>query len=118
MATDSFKLIIRKMRSFCLAFIVVTSSCVFAFGQCKTIDAEAKVTDTQGGSKNGKIVFEIKSLRGEGFTINVFGPNGFHKIGLEKKELENLTKGKYLIVIASKREEDNYCPKSIDVTIN
>src|SRR5689334_257000 len=98
MATYFFKLIKRKMRSLCLACIVLMGSCMFAFGQCKAIDAEAKVTDTQGGSKNGKIVLEIKSSRGEGFTINLFGPNGFRKIGLDKKEIENLTKGKYLIV--------------------
>jgi hypothetical protein len=98
--------------------MLLIGSCVFAFGQCKTIDAEAKVTDTQGGAKNGKIVLEIKTSRDNRFTINLFGPNGFRKIDLDTKEIENLTKGKYLIVIASKKEEDNYCPKSINVTIN
>lgn len=107
-----------KMRVSCLIVIAFLGSSSLAFGQCKTIEASATVTDTQGGAKNGKIVLEIKNLAQSQFQISLFEPQGKRRINLEQKEFDNLPKGKYLIVIVGKKEEDNYCPKSIDVTIN
>ena len=99
-----------------LLFSVLAVGC---FAQCKTIDAEVKVTNTdENGAQKPGIAVEIKGANKTSFRVSLFGPDRTNELNVEKFSFENLAKGKYLIVIVGKREEDNYCPKSINVTIN
>ena len=92
-----------------------------AFAQCKKIDAEAKVAEVAGTSEESKtssIVIDFKGRKSEDFTVSLFGPNRNNELNTEKSEFRNLSQGTYLIVIVGKRERDNYCPQSINITIN
>ena len=97
---------------------------LFSFGiingnaQCKELAAEAKVVKATDGSDLASIVVELKDHNSNNFRFNLFGPNHNNELNVEKTTFTNLAKGKYLIVIVSKREDDNLCPKSITVTIN
>lgn len=97
---------------------ILLGSYSFCFGQCKTINVEAKITNTEGGLKNGKIVLDLKNSRVDDFSISLFGSKTQNKLKVDKAEIDNLAKGSYLIVIVGRKEQDNYCPKSINVTIN
>jgi len=99
-------------------FLCVASN---TFGQCKKIEAEANVaeiTATSGDSKTSSIVIDFKGRKSEDFTVSLFGPNRNNELNTEKSEFRNLSRGTYLIVIVGKRERDNYCPQSINITIN
>jgi len=97
---------------------------LFSFGiltchaQCKELAAEAKVVKATDGSDQASIEVELKDHNSNNFKFSLFGPNHKNELNVEKTTFTNLPKGKYLIVIASKREDDNLCPKSITVTIN
>ena len=106
------------MRLSLKVLIVLLGVCSVGFAQCKKIVAETIVTHTQNGSSNGKIVLEIKDSRKEDFSISLFGPRAQNKIKIDKTEIDRLSKGKYLIVVVGKREDDNYCPRSIEVIVN
>jgi hypothetical protein len=92
---------------------------VSAIAQCRQIEAEAKVIKSSSGNGTSSIVLEYKDNRGvDKFQVNLFGPNRKNQLNVEKTSFENLEAGKYLIVIVAKKEGDNYCPKSINVTVN
>lgn len=92
-----------------------------AFAQCKKIEAEAKVVEVGGGpgeSMTRSIIIDFKGRSSEDFTVSLFGPNRNNELHSTKSEFRNLSRGTYLIVIVGKREGDNYCPQSINITIN
>lgn len=107
-------LAIKILTSLLLGFGAVSS-----FAQCRKIDADAKVVrelnDTSGKQS---ITIDFKGANKETFKVSLFGPERKNEINVEKSTFNNLNEGKYIIVIVGKREEDNYCPKSINVTIN
>jgi len=104
--------------SFLLVLTITLFSTISALAQCRQIDVEAKVVKAEGVNSKSGILIEYKDARSAGkFQVNVFGPNRNNQLNMEKTSFENLAPGKYLIVIVSKREGE-YCPKSIDVTIN
>jgi hypothetical protein len=91
------------------------------FAQCKKIEAEARVVEVAGASvesKTSSIVIDFKGRRSEDFTVSLFGPKKNNELNTDKSEFRNLSKGAYLIVIVGKKEGDNYCPQSINITIN
>lgn len=111
---------IRKLLTFNL-FVLFLCLASNVFGQCKKIEAEAKVVEVAGTapeSKSKSIVIDFKGRKSEDFTVSLFGPQKNNELYTEKTEFRNLSKGTYLIVIAGKREKDNYCPQSINITIN
>ena len=92
---------------------------ILCFAQCKNIDAAAKVVKTpQDTNCNQSIIIEFKNGKKDLFSVSVFAPDRNNILNSDKTEFNNLSQGKYLIVIVGKREEDNYCPKSINTTIN
>ena len=107
------------LRSKIFATIFLALGTIASFAQCKEIDAVAKVV--KGASdvgKNQSIQLEIKGSNLRNLEVRVFGPSRRNILRSNKTEFNNLASGKYLVVISAKREEDNYCPKSINVTIN
>ena len=100
-----------------LAVLCLCFCSLGVFAQCKKIDAEAKVVQAEG-SNSRSITIEIKSGQPSQFTISLFGPGKKNELNVNKTEFHNLSPGKYMVVIVGKREEDNYCPKSINVTVN
>ncbi len=96
----------------------------FSFGimncsaQCRELAAEAKVVKAPDGTDRASIEVDIKNQNSSNFKLSLFGPQRKNELDVHKTTFTNLEKGKYLIVIVSRREEDNYCPKSITVTIN
>jgi len=97
---------------------------LFSFGimncnaQCKELAAEAKVVKAADGSEKASIEIDLKDHNEANFKFSLFGPDQKNELNVEKTTFNDLAKGKYLIVIVSKKEDDNYCPKSITVTIN
>ncbi len=108
---------IRKLLTINL-FVLFLCLASNVFAQCKKIDAEAKVVQVSGESQTKSIVIDFKGRKSEDFTISLFGPNKNNELHTDKSEFLNLSKGSYLIVIVGKREGDNYCPQSINITIN
>jgi hypothetical protein len=103
------------------ALLLLTTFATTGFSQCKKIDATAKVVDETGdvNTAQGKsIVVDIKSSSKDKFEVSLFGPNRKNELHTDKTEFQNLSSGKYLIVIVGKKEEDNYCPQPINITIN
>ena len=102
-----------------VAAFFLTLGTIFSFAQCKEIVADAKVVKTASDINSHKsILVEINGSNPNSFRINFFGPGRNNILDSDKTEFNNLVSGKYLIVIVGKREQDNYCPKSINVTIN
>jgi hypothetical protein len=97
---------------------------LFSFGimngnaQCKELAAEAKVVKTTDGSDLASIEVDLKNHNSANFKISLFGPERKNELDVQKTTFTNLVKGKYQIVIVSKREDDNYCPKTITITSN
>ena len=97
---------------------------LFSFGimnchaQCKELAAEAKVVKATDGSDRASIEVDLKNQNTSDFKFSLFGPERKNELDVQKTTFTDLVKGKYLIVIVSRREQDNYCPKSITVTIN
>jgi hypothetical protein len=86
---------------------------------CKSFKVEAKVTDTVGGGSNGSVELDIPDMsRIKGLSINLFGPKKKNRLGLSDPIISGLEKGKYLVVVSSNEEGNNFCPVSINVTIN
>lgn len=106
---------LEPVRTKILVTLILVCGFLTSFSQCKNIDADAKAT---AGLNGNSIVVDIKNSRTDLFKISVFGPNKQNILNSEKSEFNNLSSGKYLVVIVGRREEDNYCPKSINVTIN
>jgi hypothetical protein len=100
-----------------LAVLCLCLCSLGVFGQCKNIDAEANVIPTQESTSRA-ITIEFKNGQSNNFTVSLFGPDKKNELSANKTTFDNLAPGKYLIVIVGKREEDNYCPKSINVTVN
>ena len=97
----------------------LTLGTIISFAQCKEIVADAKVVKMSSDiNSNKSIVVEIKGADPNSLRLSLFGPNRKNILDSDKTEFNNLVSGKYLIVIVGKREPDNYCPKSINVTIN
>src|SRR5687768_10635767 len=91
--------------------LVTTFLCfglISSFAQCKNIEAGARVAETSAGTS---IIIDFKNSRTDLFKISLFGPNKNNVLNSEKIEFNNLSSGKYLIVIVGKRDDDNYCPK-------
>ena len=86
--------------------------------QCKTIEAEVSTIDAKGKNEKGSIAIDLKGTDVKKLTINLFGPGAKNQLGSQKTEFRNLEAGKYTVVIAGKKEEDNFCPFSKEVTIN
>jgi len=102
-----------------VAAFFLTLGTIFSFAQCKEIVAHANVVKAPSDLNSDKsIKVEIKGSNANSLRINLFGPNRKNILESDKTEFNNLVSGKYLIVIVGKREQDNYCPKSINVTIN
>lgn len=107
-----------------LRFKVIATACftlvtIMSFAQCKEINVEAKVvkgTNEIGASQS--ILVDIKESNSNSFQLSLFGPQRNNILNTDKTEFNNLVSGKYLVVIIGRREKDNYCPKSINVTIN
>lgn len=111
-------------RLFRLKRLKILACLLFSFGimnciaQCKELDADAKIVKTVNESDKASIEVDLKSHNKGAFRLSLFGPHQKNELNVEKTTFDDLVKGKYLIVIVSKREEDNYCPKSITLTIN
>src|SRR5690349_13950323 len=104
---------------FLSVLIIMLIASASAMAQCRQIEAEAKVTKSPSGDGTSTIVLEFKDNRGvDRFQVSLFGPNRKNQLNVEKTSFENLVTGKYLVVIVGKKEGDNYCPKSINVTVN
>ena len=88
------------------------------YGQCKKFSAEAKVIHTTNDDTNGAIEIEIRSISPNDLTVNLFGPRRKNRLGLSEFVIRDLEKGDYLLVVSPKKEGDNVCPVSINVTIN
>jgi hypothetical protein len=101
-----------------IAIIFLSLGTIVSFAQCKEINAEAKVVKRgSDAGANQSISVEIKHSNSS-YELNLFGPHKNNILRSDKTEFNNLPSGKYLIVIVGKREEDNYCPKSITITVN
>lgn len=101
-----------------LASLVLMLAFIGAFGQsqCKQIEASAKVVTSDKGKS---IVVEFTDSKVEQrVLLSLFGPNEKRELNVSKTSFDNLFDGKFLIVVVGKTEEDNYCPKTISVTIN
>ncbi|MEP6734596.1 MAG: hypothetical protein ABJA70_03695 [Chryseolinea sp.] len=100
--------------------LILLFGSIASFAQCKQIDVEAKVIKSENSIDAGSNI--VITYRGASsspsFTVNLFGPNRKNELDVNKTTFENLEKGDYIIIIVGKREEDNYCPKSIKLTIN
>ncbi|MEJ1241732.1 hypothetical protein WBG78_26545 [Chryseolinea sp. T2] len=92
-------------------------SSVSAIAQCKEIKAEAKVIKANEGKSTIQIEFKDNQSASR-FQMNLFGPKRNNQLNTDKTTFEDLTAGEYLIVIVSKKEGDNYCSKSLKVTVN
>jgi len=102
-----------------LSTLILVFGSIISFAQCKNIDADIKIVKTVNDTNNSKsIVIDFKGSRSESFKVSLFTPDRKNILNSEKTEFNNLDNGKYLVVIVGKREEDHYCPKSINVTIN
>lgn len=97
-----------------LLILVVESR---ASAQCKTLDIRITVESVKAGER-GSILIDLNSNDAKKLTINIFGPGAKNQLGSQKTEFKNLAAGKYTVVIAGKKEEDNFCPFSKEVTIN
>jgi hypothetical protein len=100
-----------------LACLLFSFGIINCHAQCKELAAEAKVVKTEG-SDRASIEVDLKNQNSNNFKFSLFGPDRKNELDVQKTVFSDLAKGKYLIVIVSRREDDNYCPKSITVTIN
>ena len=109
----------RTLKALIITCIFIWIPGQIAYCQCKSIRAEAKVSNTSGGADNGVITLELDGgLNKNDFTISLFAPDKKNRLQVSEFVFDNLKKGKYLVVVSAKHERDNFCPKSINVTIN
>jgi hypothetical protein len=108
----------KPLRPLAIIFFLVTLFCSPGFGQCKKFSAETKVIHTTNEGANGAIEIEIRGISTDELSVNLFGPKRKNRLGLSELVINGLEKGDYLLVLSPKKEGDNICPVSINVTIN
>ncbi len=106
------------VKSLLVVFALILCSGTGCFAQCKEIKAEAKVINTTNGARNGKITVEVKNVNKGEYVVSLFAPDRNNKLSLDTNEISNLPKGTYLVVVSEKAGKGNYCPMTINVTIN
>lgn len=97
---------------------IALCSSLFAVAQCRQIEAEAKVVASAAGKRTPTLVIEYKDgINPKKFYVNLFGPDRQNQLNSEKTSFDELPPGKYLVVIVARSEADNYCPKSLEITV-
>lgn len=103
--------------------ILIISAFVFlrfgivANAQCEKINAEVSI-GTKEPNEKGTILIELNGIDVKKVSISLFGPGAKNQLGTQKTEFKGLESGKYIVVIAGKKEEDNFCPFSKEIIIN
>jgi hypothetical protein len=112
------------MKSFISFRLFVLFLAIFFYTQsgwaqrsCEEIKVTVEIFPTSEGKDNGKIQLKFNSNESL-FHIHLFQAGHETKLKLNKKDIENLKKGTYRIVITGKNEDSVYCPKQFEVNIN
>jgi hypothetical protein len=85
--------------------------------KCNEINASFEIIrDTSGGSNNS-IKIDIKEVEMSSLIISLVGPKKIFLNDVNEKEIRNLAKGTYSLVIVGRDETSGYCPKHFQVFI-
>jgi hypothetical protein len=85
--------------------------------KCNEIKASFEIIrDTSGGSNNS-IKIDIKEVEMSSLIISLVGPKKIFLNDVNEKEIRNLAKGTYSLVIVGRDESSGYCPKHFQVII-
>ena len=108
----------KPLRIKILMVVILACGAIKSFAQCKNIDADVKIVEAVNNIDGNSILVDFKNSNSNAFKVSLFVPDKKNILNSDKTEFKNLNSGKYLVVIVGKRDEDNFCPKSINVTIN
>lgn len=81
---------------------------------CDPIDVEVHQKSTDPGAT---IEVDLKGQDVSRFSINLIMPKGRQILDAKTLMFNNLERGKYIVVVTSTDENDNYCPTYINVSI-
>lgn len=66
--------------------------------------------------QDNKVVLEVSGLKGKQI-MHIIGNKGFAKQNISQAELNNLSKGSYVLVVIDQKDSENYCQKHFDFII-
>lgn len=99
--------------------LLISVASISSLAQCRQIDADVSVLKDDTNDGKSSVSIEYKNARdASDFQVSIFGPDKKNELNSNKTLFAGLPPGKYLIVIVAKKEGSNYCPKSINVTVN
>ncbi|GAB1445348.1 hypothetical protein MASR2M41_10370 [Flammeovirgaceae bacterium] len=78
------------------------------------IEVHQKSSDRGWGTN---IEIDLKNKDISRFNINLMMPKGGHILDAKTLVFSNLESGKYIVVVTSRDENDNYCPTYVNVSI-
>ena len=120
----NFKLLIDIMppksflNNYLTVVLVLTFGIADAQSDCKDIKATIQVIEAGQKSKEASLTIDFNGQASTSFTVSIIGPKSYFKRDVREKEVKELGKGTYTIVFVGKREEDNFCMKHLEFTIN
>lgn len=82
-------------------------------GTCLPIDMEVRQKPSGTGAS---IEIDLKGRDKEGYSINLIMPHGKRVLDAKTLEFDNLERGEYIVVVTT-REDENYCPTYVNVSI-
>jgi hypothetical protein len=85
---------------------------------CKEIKATIEVFQVGQKSEKASVTIDFHGQPTISFIVSIIGPKTFFKKDIKETELNELQKGTYTLVFAGRHEEDNYCMKHLEFTIN
>ena len=109
------KLLLNKYLT--IAFLL-TFGIAKAQTDCKDIKATIEIFQAGQKAEKASVTIDFHGQSTSSFTVSIIGPKTFFKKDIKETEVKELHKGTYTLVFAGKREEDNYCMKHLEFTIN
>jgi hypothetical protein len=99
--------------------IGITAFSISAFAQdgCKKSKVTYEVTDASGNSEKGLVKLDFSGQSGNLFVVSLVGPKRYFSHDIKGAEIKELIRGRYILVIDGRNEEDNFCQQHFEFYI-
>lgn len=67
-------------------------------------------------NESSKVILEVSGLKGKQI-MHIIGNKGFSKQNITKDDLNNLSRGSYVLIIIDQIDSENHCQKHFEFTI-
>jgi len=92
-------------------------SSVYKNQKCKELDVSFEVIQDVNSGTKSSIKIDLKEVKSDEVIISLVGPKKIFLQDVQEREIRNLNKGTYSLVVVGKEESSGYCPTTFQVII-